>query len=74
MVKGQAVWRGSWYRRVGKSGGGTTWRNRNTGEVSRTPNGTRLGVEPTNASPYGRNERTKAKAKEDAKRFKQFKR
>ena len=74
MVKGQAVWKESWYQRKGKGSGGNTWRNRYSGEISRTPEGLVIGLEPTNANPYGLHQRSKKSAMEDIERFKKTKR
>ncbi len=47
-------WRGSWYLRKGKTGmKGVSWRNKNSGAISKTPGGRILGYEETKIHPYG---------------------
>ncbi len=50
----RAKWSGSWYKRIGKSSRkGVTWRNKNTGDVSKSPGGRVTGTEPTHYHNYG---------------------
>lgn len=66
----RSIWDKSWYRRVGKTGGGVTWRNRTTGQVRKgSPSGKVLGFEKTSEHNYGGKGMSRAKVKQAHKLF-----